>query len=409
MWRISALAVALLALFIPIASGVVLHTSSRWIVNESNKRVKLRCVNWAGHMETNIPEGLQHQPVSSIGNFISRAGFNCVRLTYSIDMALNPNQLVSASFSAAASPAGVTSDVMQSLYDSVVGKNPWIASTTTRGTFARVIQELGKVGVMVILDNHVSKAGWCCSNSDGNGWWASASGYDSNNSRYFDTNEWLKGLRDMASFSARHANVVGMSLRNELRPVGSQDMDNHADWYTYVTQGAQAIHYSNRDLLIVVGGLDYATNLSHLYSSPLDRTAYPNKIVWEFHNYAWTFGSGAASNCTNYQSQLGSRSGFLLTQGKAFTGPLWLSEFGWAQTGTTADQSQYVDCLVNYMEGNDADWAYWALQGDYYVRKGLVNNDESWGLLQADWSGWRNATFSARLGKLWQVTQGPLR
>ncbi|KAJ2964720.1 hypothetical protein NQ176_g10774 [Zarea fungicola] len=68
---------------------VPLHSSSRWILGADNQRVKLRCINWAGHLEVNVPEGLHKQPVNYIASWIANQGFNCVRLTYSIDMALN--------------------------------------------------------------------------------------------------------------------------------------------------------------------------------------------------------------------------------------------------------------------------------------------------------------------------------
>ncbi|KAF2836368.1 glycoside hydrolase family 5 protein [Patellaria atrata CBS 101060] len=393
--------------FAQVASSAPLHTSSRWILDSSNQRVKLRCVNWAGHMEANIPEGLQHQSASTTASWISSNGFNCVRLTYSIDMALNPSQSISSSFSAAASPAGVSSSQMTSLYNSVVSKNSWASSSTTQGAFSKVIDELGAKGVMVILDNHVSRASWCCGGSDGNGWWDAASGYNADNSRYFNTQNWLKGLGAMASFAAQKPNVVGMSLRNELRASGNQDKNNHADWYNYVTQGAKAIHNANQDLLVVIGGTNYASDLGYLYNKPFDRKPFGDKIVWEFHSYAWTLGSGTTSNCDSYKKVLGDKAGYLLTQNKDFTGPLWLSEFGWAQQNTPSDEQAYLKCLVQYMENNDAEWAYWALQGDYYVRDKTINKDESYGLLNKDWSGWRNSNFKSQIGRMMDMTQGP--
>lgn len=75
------LALLSVALIVQSTLAVVLHTSGRWILNASNQRVKLRCVNWAGHMEVNIPEGLQHQPVATIAQWVASNGFNCVRLT----------------------------------------------------------------------------------------------------------------------------------------------------------------------------------------------------------------------------------------------------------------------------------------------------------------------------------------
>lgn len=59
---------------------------------------------------------------------------------------------------------------MTTLYNSVVSKNSWISNSTLQGAYARVVDELGSRNVLVMLDNHISKAGWCCGTSDGNGW-----------------------------------------------------------------------------------------------------------------------------------------------------------------------------------------------------------------------------------------------
>lgn len=394
-----------LLLFLHVAQAIVLRSSGRWILDAATgQRVKLRCASWAGHMEVNIPEGLQHQPASTIAQWLSANRFNCVRLTFSIDMALNPNQRVSDSFSAAASPAGVSASSMTTLYNSVTSKNSWISSSTTRGAFARVIQELASANVMVILDNHVSHASWCCGTSDGNGWWASASGYNAGNSRYFDTNNWLNGLRAMATFAKDHPNVVGISIRNELRAVSGQDGNGHADWYTYVTQGARAVREGNSNLLVVIGGTSYALDLSFIGSKMLDRSVFGDKLVWEFHNYAW---SGGGNDCNSQQKFMGDRAGYLLVQNKTYTAPLILSEFGWAQNNPTAEERTYASCIRQYMENNDAEWVYWGLMGSYYVREQRTNFDEGFGLLNANWSGWRNSSFPSIVGRMFDMTQGP--
>ena len=271
------------ALFVLLSASLTfaspLHTSSRWILDASNKRVKLRCVNWAGHAEVQIPEGLQHQPVDTIASWIAHNNFNCVRLTYSTAMALNPTTPVSTAFTSASSTTGAQ---LSPLYTAALSKNPWLSSATTLSTFARVISSLASQNILVILDNHVSHPSWCCSTTDGNGWWDAASGYTAANSRYFSTQDWLHGLTAMATFARSYPNVVGLSLRNELRATGSQDSDaQHKDWHTYITQCAQAIHNANPDALIMVGGVNYAIDLSFLGTSPLDRTApgLSNKLV----------------------------------------------------------------------------------------------------------------------------------
>lgn len=81
-----------------------------------------------------------------------------------------------------------------------------------------VVSSLGEKKVMVILDNHLSKPGWCCGGNDGNGFFGDT---------YFDPDVWVEGLTRMATMFAGAPNVVGMSLRNELR--GPRQNTN--DWY----------------------------------------------------------------------------------------------------------------------------------------------------------------------------------
>jgi len=85
-----------------------------------------------------------------------------------------------------------------------------------------VISALAGKGIMVILDNQMTTPGWCCSRTDGNGFFGD---------KYFDPNEWLKGLRAMATMFNDTKNVVGMSLRNELRGPNQ----NVSLWYRYAS------------------------------------------------------------------------------------------------------------------------------------------------------------------------------
>ena len=81
-----------------------------------------------------------------------------------------------------------------------------------------MVESLGKYNIMVILDNHVSKPQWCCPNNDGNGFFRDL---------YFNPDEWLYALKTMAGLFSGMSNVVGMSLRNELRG----PKQNTQDWY----------------------------------------------------------------------------------------------------------------------------------------------------------------------------------
>jgi hypothetical protein len=369
-------------------------------------------------METNIPEGLQHQSMDTIVDWIAAQNFNCVRLTYSTDHALNPLLPVAASFAAAASAAGVPAADMAALYDRVVAHNPWITpNTTTRDVFAAAVDKLFARGVLTILDNHVSKASWCCNLTDGNGWWDEAFGYNSWNSRFFHTQNWLTGLQAMAAWSLSHKGVVAMSLRNELRAFLLQDMNGRADWYRYIKQAGDLVHATNPDVLVVVGGVQSTTDLLHLRSGDaedmLDTSGWRGKHVWEMHAYSFTVTfPDAFKNCDIVKAQYGAFVGFVLEQGKAYTGPMILSEFGVGMEGGEFDglsekDDRYLNCLVSYMQNNDADWAVWAIQGSYYARDGKADADETWGLMNHNWTGWRNPAFPGKLGDMWKMTQQP--
>ena len=87
----------------------------------------------------------------------------------------------------------------------------------------------------------------------------------------------------MATFASGHDGVVGMSVRNEICELPPQDLNNHVDWYSHVTEGANAIHGANSNRLIIIGGILGATDISLLRSQPLDISSWAGKVVWEYH------------------------------------------------------------------------------------------------------------------------------
>jgi len=60
--------------------------------------------------------------------------------------------------------------------------------------------------------------------------------------------------------------------------------------------------------------------------------------------------------------------------------PVLLTEFGHSQTDE-AYKSVYSTCLKDYLEDVKGGWMYWVLAGNYYVREGVVDSDELWGML----------------------------
>ncbi|XP_059633648.1 glycosyl hydrolase 5 family protein-like [Cornus florida] len=365
-----------------------LHTNSRWIVDGNEKRVKLACVNWVSHLDPMVAEGLSKQPVDAISKKIVSMGFNCVRLTWPLFLVTND------------SLAFLT--VRQSfqnlgLIESIGGfqtNNPDFIDLPLIRAYQAVVSSLGDNNVMVILDNHISKPGWCCSNFDGNGFFGD---------QYFDPDLWVKGLTRMATMFNGTPNVIGMSLRNELRG----PRQNANDWYRYMQKGAEAVHTANPGVLVIVSGLSYDKDLSFLHKQPMNLT-FTKKLVFEVHWYGFSDGEAWKSGnpnqvCGVVVNNTMARAGFLLNQGY----PLFVGEWGVNQRGTNVNDNRYLDCFLGVAAELDWDWALWTVVGSYYLREGVIGLDETYGLLDWHWAGSRNSTFLPRISAIQSPFQGP--
>lgn len=360
-----------------------LSTSSRWVVDRFGVRVKLACVNWVGHLEAGIPEGLSKNTAQGIATIVRANGFNCVRLTYSTWLWTNDTYgglSVAENFN----NLNLTSSAV-----ALMALNPEFYLLSLREVHRRVVSILTAHGLMVILDNHVSKPQWCCSSNDGNGFWGDV---------YFNADEWLQGLTTVASTFSGDPFVVAMTLRNELRG----PRQNEADWRVLVSQAAEAVHDVNPDVLIVAGGLSSATDLNFLGDNKaLDTEHFPGKLVYEFHWYKWNrLAKGSDFNnasepeaCSNTQNNVHIDNGFVVDQGT----PLLLAEFGINLVSVSYAENRFLDCVLDYLRRVDLDWAFWALQGSYYLRNGKEDVDEEFGLLGSTWRNWRNPRVIARL------------
>ncbi|XP_062225348.1 glycosyl hydrolase 5 family protein-like [Phragmites australis] len=370
------------------AAAATLSTSSRWIVDERARRVKLACVNWPSHLEPMLAEGLGKRPLGAIAGDVAAMGFNCVRLTW-------PTFLVTD-----ASRASLT--VAQSLQrlnltESLAGvqaNNPGILDLKLIDAFKAVVSSLGDSDVMVILDNHVSKPGWCCGRNDGNGFFGDA---------YFDPGVWVDGLTKMAAMFAGVPNVVGMSLRNELR--GPRQNTN--DWYRYMQRGAEAVHAANPRVLVILSGLSFDNDLAFLSWRQV-RLSFARKVAFEVHWYSfsnphqWT-GGNANRVCARIAASVARRSLYLLNRGW----PVFLSEFGVDNRGGNVGDNRYWGCVAAVAAGLDLDWALWTLQGSYYLRDGVPGHDEAYGVLDRDWRKARNETALRRIHALQRPFRGP--
>ncbi|MED6119347.1 hypothetical protein PIB30_010855 [Stylosanthes scabra] len=372
----------------PAMNGVPLRTNSRWIVNQQGKRVKLACLNWVSHLEAMVAEGLSKKPVDEISKGIKSMGFNCVRLTWPIRLLTNDSLAlitVRQSFQSLG------------LLDSIAGiqsNNPSIIDLPLILAFQGVVKSLGENDVMVILDNHVTVPGWCCSNTDGNGFFGD---------QFFDPNEWVEGLTRMATIFNGVTNVIGLSLRNELRG----PRQNVNDWYRYMVQGAEAVHAANPNVLVILSGLSFDKDLSFIKNRAVNLT-FKQKLMFEAHWYAFTDGQAWLQGNQNQVCGQVSRNNnglwsYLVDQGW----PLFVSEFGFDLRGTNVNDNKYLNCFMAVAADLDFDWAWWTLVGSYYFRQGVVGMEEFYGLLNWDWSQVRNSTYLHKISALQLPFRGP--
>ncbi|PNX94957.1 endoglucanase e1, partial [Trifolium pratense] len=369
-----------------------LSTQSRWIIDDStNERVKLVCGNWAGHLEPMIPEGLDRIPLQEIVGELVKNNFNCVRLTYAIYMwTRNGNHTVNDTLNGLDAPDAVVAGIAKN--------NPSILKMTHIEAFDAVVNELGNQNIKVLLDNHVSEPKWCCNGDDENGFF---------NDRHFDPQEWIQGLTLAAEHFNGHPPIVAMSLRNELRG----PRQNVNDWYNYMSQAALAIHKSNPNVLVVISGLNYDTELQFLRNKPLN-IDLGKKMVYETHLYSWSVGlkdvwikQPLNRVCANSISTLNERAGFLITGENAV--PLIMTEFGFDETGSSVADDRFLTCLQTYLVGNDLDWGLWAFQGGYYVNVDKVPVNETFGVLDDTWLKLRYPNFTNKFQLLQRKNQDP--
>jgi endoglucanase len=133
------------------------------------------------------------------------------------------------------------------------------------------LRALADAHIMVILDNHVSRADWCCNDTDGNGLWYNAE---------YPEFKWLKDWQTIVRRYKTERWVVGADLRNELRNGAAWGGTNpKLDWHAEAGRGGNAVLAANPLLLIMVEGPEYSTNFPG-FDKLLVRLNIANRLVY---------------------------------------------------------------------------------------------------------------------------------
>ncbi|CAE8610017.1 unnamed protein product, partial [Polarella glacialis] len=170
-----------------------LKTAGRFIVGTSGRRAHMACVNWYGAAQRQmVMNGLDRQPPAVIAARIVELGFNCVRFPFNLEMLF------------VSQPSVPNPGV-------VLAAAPELWPLSALEIFDRTLASLTDVGLLVVVNNHVSAAGWCCSASDGEGLWYTDK---------YSEEDWLTGIGMVANRYRLNPRVVGFDLRNEVRPSG---------------------------------------------------------------------------------------------------------------------------------------------------------------------------------------------
>lgn len=369
-----------------------LQTQGRWIVDRQGHRVKLASVNWSGaETQAYTVGGLDVRRLDDLAALIRQGGFNSVRLPWS-------NQLVE------------DNPVVPARY---LRANPQLQGKRALVVLDAVIASLGQQGVMVVLDNHRSRADWCCDEAHGDGLWYTAA---------YPESSWIRDWQTMAKRYGGARNVVAAELRNEIRPDPSLapgpttatwgDGNPLTDWQAAATRAGNAVLAVNPSWLVVVGGTEYQGNLTGVRAHPVILSV-AHRLVYAAHDYRWFSSDFQLRHFPLLQAKLDNRWGYVTTPGRDYTAPVYVSETGTCTNPNPTEQCvpldpTYLADISKYLREADLDFAYWPLngtQGAGYDR--TYGRPETYGLLAPDWSGYGNTRVLAVLQSLQHPTQGP--
>ncbi|MER6083273.1 cellulase family glycosylhydrolase [Streptomyces sp. NPDC001833] len=386
-----------------------LSTRGRYIVDAAGNRFRLKAANWdgaqgswtgsgssadpanhhAGQDSYGIPLGLDRAPLSQLVSDFQALGINSIRLPFSNEM------------------IHTTTPVP----DAAVTANPQLRGRTPLEVYDAVVTALTGAGFAVILNNHTNTSRWCCG-VDGNERWNSSQ----------STQQWADDWVFMARRYAANSRVVGADLYNEVRRDVLDDPnwglgDGH-DWYAAAQlAGDRILTEANPNLLIVVEGINWTglpvDGLPHgrPVLTPVrtlsDTLVDAHKLVYSAHFYGYTgprhsgaTGIGETSD-PRYQDltrgelyqALADEAFFVTTEGKHYTAPVWISEFGIGANETGTAARTWFGNITDYFADQDADFAYWPLVG-------WAGHDD-WALLSYDSSGHRSGILD---GGDWRAT-----
>lgn len=364
------------------ASSFPLRTAGSEIIGANGGPVRLAGINWGGGQQDEcVPYGLDKLPVAVIADRIAGMGLNHVRVPFPVGGILNsggsPRTAPVPAARVSANPA-------------YAGLSPWqvLQALTDELTVKRV--QAGKDPVYVILNQHLLWPGWCCSDSDNNGFW-----YNDN----WPAPVFIACWKMIAERFAANP-YVGYDIHNEPRKATIGGVVRTPGWgnggdtdfrqmYEFMIDRITA---ADPDALCYCEGLSYAGDLSGWKNAPVRR---PNAVA-SVHDYSWFHPAGQSQSA--YEAQMDAKAGYLVTQNLA---PLWAGEFG-ANTDVplASMQSGWLPQFITWAGKRNLHWCWWELSATAVLGTEPATNAvktrpgqrEAFSLLAGqDWNGTQTA------------------
>ncbi|MDA3851928.1 MAG: cellulase family glycosylhydrolase [Spirochaetaceae bacterium] len=356
---------------------------------------RLTGVNWFG-FETGgyAPHGLWSRDYKSMLQQIYDLGFNCVRIPWSNEMLdKSPNGIQ-------INPYGIDG------YTGVMGMNSDLEGLSSIEVMDKIVEEAGRVGLKIILDNHSR----------------SADGYLNETLWYTDSCSEEQWIADWVFLADRYKNspqVIGADLNNEphgnngqgMKPPAGWGADQegypHTDWRAAAEKCGLAVLDANPQLLILVEGVEevngetywWGGNLSGVEEFPI--TSFPQgHLVYSPHEYgpevyvqSWF---SAADFPANMPAIWDKFFWFIYQEDIA---PLLFGEFGIKEESAADPTSTSYIWFTEFMKyvGYKSSWTFWCMN---------PNSGDTGGILQNDWLSVNTAKYNLIKPYLEPLTPG---
>ena len=386
------------------------HTSGTNIVDAHGQTVRLAGVTWYG-METSywVPAGLDYQRYMRIMDLVKELGYNSIRLPFS-------NELVETN----------------PIVEQHINANPQFRGLHALQVMDAIVQYAGRIGLKIILDDHVSQAERPKTVNDLTEALWYAPGYPESS--------WIQDWVTLARRYLGNDAVIGFDLRNEPHTNGPGPWNLNAylhqgstwgpyngidepatDWRSAAERAGNAILAVNSHLLVFVEGLQlypdagapdgvssywWGSILAPVRQYPVEFRVH-HQLVYSAHDWGplkWSMAWFPHMSYASMQTIWHKMWSFVVDDSsRPLTAPLWIGEFG-----TCTNTAQ---CLDQVKQGNQAQWFHLFLRflqahsnvgWSFFALNGTNANDHaaSNGLLNAHWDGVANAALQSDLSRI---------